>query len=346
MRSRRWLACLLSLLMVGSAVAACQSAHRVEIGMNLHYRDTGAASVKRQFDLMAAMNVSWVRVDVDWSAVEPEQGDFDWESSDLIVEEALARRMKVLIVLAYTPDWARTSAATGSAPISHLRPLDFTRYATFARTAAQRYAARGVHHWEIWNEQNSTKFWPPHPDAGEYGALFQAVMAAIRGVDPKATVLIGGLTPKTDETALSPTDYLDQLYRNGTAQLADAVAFHPYSTPAFPFISEHSSGGFKDMPALRDVMVRHGDSGKKVWITEFGAATGLSPNAMSGQGQAKALNRARQLAENWDWVGPLIYYELVDGGTDLNDEEQNYGVLHVDLTPKPAAIELMNNASQ
>lgn len=344
MRSHRWLVCLLLLVLVGSTVSACRSAPTAEIGMNLHVRGGDAASVKRQFDLMAAMNVTWVRVDVDWSATEPEQGELDWESSDLIVDEATARHMNVLIVLAYTPDWARSPATAGASPVSHLRPVDFTRYATFARAAAQRYAPRGVHHWEIWNEPNSTKFWPPRPDANEYGALFRAVMAAIRGVDPEATLLIGGLTPKTDESATSPTGYLEQLYRNRTAQIADAVAFHPYSTPALPIVSEHASGGFKDMSELHAVMDRHGDGGKKIWITEFGAATGTSPNAVSDQGQAHALERARQLAGNWDWTGPLIYYELVDGGTDLADEEQNYGVFRVDLSPKPAAIELTNAA--
>lgn len=346
MTSRRWLLCLLSLFMIGAAISACQSSSEVEIGMNLHRRGDDAATVKRQFDLMAAMNVTWIRVDVDWSATEPEQGQLDWESSDLIVDEATSRGMNVLIVLAYTPDWARSTATTGSSPVSHSRPLDFTRYATFARTAAQRYAPRGVHNWEIWNEPNSTKFWPPHPDADEYGALFRAAMTAIRRVDPKAGLLIGGLTPKSDESTTSPTDYLERLYSNGTAQLADAVAFHPYSTPALPFISEHSTGGFKDLPALHSVMDRHGDGGKKIWITEFGAATGTSPNAVSGQGQAKALTRARHLAGNWDWSGPLMYYELVDGGTDLKDEEQNYGVFRVDLSPKPAAIELTNDASR
>lgn len=343
---REWLVRLLLPVLACSMVSACQSGPRAVIGMNLHHRGSDAATVERQFDLMAAMDVTWVRVDVDWSATEPEPGRFDWESSDLIVDEAMARGMNVLIVLAYTPNWAHSSAAAGSSPISHLRPVDFTRYATFARTAAQRYAPRGVHNWEIWNEPNSTKFWPPRPDANEYAAVFRVAMAAIRGVDPTAALLIGGLTPKTDESTASPTEYLEQLYTNGTARLADAVAFHPYSTPTLPFISEHSSGGFKDMAALHAVMERHGDGGKKIWATEFGAATGTSPNAVSGEGQAKALKRARQLAGNQDWAGPLIYYELVDGGTDLNDEEQNYGVFRADLSPKPAAIELTNDASR
>ncbi|MGV0773088.1 cellulase family glycosylhydrolase [Mycobacterium syngnathidarum] len=343
MTTRRFLGCLLLLILFGSTVSACQSTHRVEIGMNLHYRGGGAATVKRQFDLMTKMNVAWVRVDLDWSATEPERGEFDWEASDLIVDEAVARRINVLVVLAYTPDWARSSAADGSEPISHFRPVDLSNYANFARTAVQRYAPRGVRDWEIWNEPNSRKFWPPRPDADEYGVLFQEVRSAIRGIDPKANLLIGGLTPSSDKSDVSATDYLEQLYRNGAAQLADAVAVHPYSDPVLPIMGERPDDGFKDMAALHAVMDHNGDAGKKIWITELGAATGTSPTAVSDEDQAAALEWARLQVQRWDWTGPLIYYELVDGGTDLDDIEQNYGVLRVDLSPKPAALELMNN---
>jgi hypothetical protein len=36
---------------------------------------------------------------------------------------------------------------------------------------------------------------------------------------------------------------------------------------------------------------------------------------------------------------------LVNGGTDLAETEQNFGVLRVDLSPKPAAVVLMHTAS-
>ncbi|MED5814340.1 cellulase family glycosylhydrolase [Mycolicibacterium sp. 050232] len=345
MTARRWLVCLLLLGMVSSTVSACQSPHPAAIGMNVHYRDDDAATVKRQFDLMAAMNVDWVRVDVDWSAIEPERGEFDWEPADLLVDEALAHQMNVLIVLSYTPDWARSSATDTKSPDSHFRPVDSMSYARFARATAQRYASRGVHHWEIWNEPNSTKFWPPRPDPDEYGALFRVIRAAIREVDPTAELLIGGLAPPYDPTDISATNYLEQLYANGTAQLADAVAVHPYSNPALPIMGEQSSGGLKDIPALHAVMDRHGDTTKSIWITEFGAATGTAPDAVSEQDQAATLEWARLEAERWDWAGPLIYYELVDGGTDVNDIEQNYGVLRADLSPKQAAIDLTNGVS-
>lgn len=339
---------LLSLVLIAFTVSCHQSAPPPPIGMTLHPRGADAAALSKQFDLMADMGVTWVRMDVDWSVIEAQQSQLDWSTTDAIVEDAAARGMNVLGVISFSPAWSRPSAAgTDAAADRHARPDQLTSYANFARVVAQRYAPRGVHSWEIWNEPNTVKFWPPQPDAGEYGNLFQAGADAVRGVDPEATVLIGGLGPQFEVPGreVSPTDYLEQLYDTGAIRFADGVAAHPYSFPALPMADDQRTvGGFKDLPALHAVMERHGDGGKKIWITEFGAPTGTHPTAVSEDAQAEAFLQARQQVGRWDWAGPLIYYELVDGGTDPADTEQNFGVLHKDLTPKAAAVALMDSA--
>lgn len=72
------LARLLATVLICLATVSCQSSPpTVEIGMTVHLRGADAATLSRQFDLMDAMHVTWVRMDVDWSAVEPERGQFD-----------------------------------------------------------------------------------------------------------------------------------------------------------------------------------------------------------------------------------------------------------------------------
>lgn len=346
---RRKLLQLVSLILVGCFTLSCQSpAPAAEIGMTVHLRGADAAALKRQFDLMADMNVTWVRIDVDWSVIESEQSQLDWTSADALIEEATARQMKVLGVLAFSPAWTRPSTPDLSPAAKHSRPDEVASYANFARVAAERYAPRGVHSWEIWNEPNTSKFWPPRPDADSYGELFRVAADAIRDADPDATLLIGGLAPKFEvpEAETAPADYLEQLYGNGSAQLADGIAVHPYTFPALPMAADQRTiGGFKDLPELRAVMEKHGDSRKKLWITEFGAPTGTGQHAVSEQDQETALVQAREQVGRWEWAGPLMYYELVDGGTDPGDVEQNFGVLREDLSPKPAAEALMDAAS-
>lgn len=341
---------LLALLLLAFGTLACQprvsASEPVEIGMNIHPHPADAPRLKLKFDLMAAMHVKWVRMVVDWSAVEPERGKPNWTYVDEIVEAAAAQGIELLGLIAFTPAWAATPAAGQSANPSHARASDTSAFANFARSAADRYAPRGVHTWEIWNEPNIDQFWPPRPDADEYGGLFRVAAEAIRGVDSRATLLIGGLAQQPDAPnfGVTPTAYLEQLYRNGSAQLADGVAAHPYSYPSLPMDPNgQSAGGFMDLPKLHDVMESHGDGAKKIWLTEFGAPTGTAPNAVSEAKQAEILLQARRQVDSWDWAGPLFYYELVDHGMGFYDKEENFGVLRADLTPKLAALALMAN---
>lgn len=336
-------------VLIGLSTVSCQSSGpESEIGMTVHVRDADSTTVARKFDLMAAMDVTWVRMDIDWSVVERKQGRLDWSYPDMVVDAAGARGMKMLLVLAFTPEWARSGSVDDATIAHHLRPQQLSDWADFARAAAQRYASRGVHSWEIWNEPNTTKFWPPQPDVNEYGTVFWVAADAIQGVDPQATILIGGLGPQFEVPGreIAPGDYLEQLYANGAARRADAIAVHPYSFPELPMQTpQRMSGGFADLPALRAVMDSHGDGAKKIWITEYGAPTGSGPHSVSEQVQAETLMQARQQVQRWDWAGPLIYYELADGGTDPTDTEQNFGVLREDLSPKPAAVALMDAAT-
>jgi len=339
---------LLTLVLIACIPLSCQAPPpAVEIGMTMHSRGADTAAIKRQFDLMKAMNVTWVRVDLDWSIAETEPGQFNWDYPDTIVAEAAARGMKVLGVLAFSPEWARPATKGDSPTARHSRPEQLSDWASFARVVTERYASRGVHTWEIWNEPNTSKFWPPRPDVNEYGTLFWVAAEAIRSVDQQATILIGGLAPKfhVPDAEIRPTAYLEQLYQNGAIRLADGIAVHPYTFPVLPMDTpQRAIDGFRDLPALRAVMESHGDGGKKVWITEFGAPTGTGPHAVSDGAQATTLLQARRQVQKWDWAGPLIYYELVDGGTDPTDVEQNFGVLRQDLSPKPAADALMDLA--
>ncbi len=322
--------------------------HKSEIGIHLHFRGDDAATIGRQFDLMSAMGLSWVRVDLSWAWIETVPGQYDWTSVDTFVDEAQAHRINVLAVVATTPPWARSPDSSENENPPYSRAEDLSKLQSFVQTAVSRYFPRGLRTWEVWNEPNIEHFWPSSPDANEYGELFRVVASAIRGVDHGATLLTGGLSPKYDgsNNEVAPRDYLEQLYANGTAQLADGIALHPYSFPAMPMaFPQRMVGGFSDLPELHDVMAKHGDARKKIWITEYGAPTGTGQDTVSEDDQARALLEARQQVAAWDWIGPLIYYELTDDGTDLTDAAKNFGVLRANLDPKPAATALIQHAS-
>jgi hypothetical protein len=296
-----------------------------------------ATTLGRDLDLMAGTHTHWVRVDINWAQIQNGgPSSYDWGAIDRVVQGATARGLKILGTIDYTPGWARpsgTSASFGPDP---------TQYATFAATAAQHYAALGVHAYEIWNEPNLNASWTPKPDTAAYTRMLKAAYPAIKGPDPTATVLTGGTAPAgSDGTQIAPVDFLNGIYANGGAGSFDAVAHHPYCWPANPGDAQGWSAWYQmygTSPSLRSTMIANGDSAKKIWATEFGAPTNgpASSNPVSEATQASMLTKAYQLYRSYDWAGPLFFYQGRDAGTTTDTRENFFGLTRYDLSTKPA----------
>jgi hypothetical protein len=64
-------------------------------------------------------------------------------------------------------------------------------------------------------------------------------------------------------------------------------------------------------------------------------ANGYAP-ALTEQQQADRLRLAFALATRFDWIENLTWYEYLDSCTDTLDPECNFGLVHDDLSHKPA----------
>jgi hypothetical protein len=184
---------------------------------------------------------------------------------------------------------------------------------------AARYKPKGVGIFEIWNEPNNAIFWQPKPNPAAYTADLVAAYAAIKRVDPSAFVISGGLAPEpNDGTNISAIDFLKAMYADGAKGHFDALGFHPYSFPALPDTYEQWSAWSQMAqtdPSIRSVMTSNGDSGKSIWITEFGAPSS-GPGGIGQAAQANQLTQAIAFAKKTSWIGALYIYSWQDDGTD------------------------------
>lgn len=293
-----------------------------------------AADLDRDLAAARELGSSRYRFDVDWSVVERSRGSYDWAPVDRVVNAVLAAGLTPLGVLAYAPDWAET-AGTGS---FHGAPVDIAAFAAFAGAAAERYNGR-ITDWEIWNEPNNDAFWAPRADPATYTALLQQSYRTIKAVQPGSTVLAGALSPAENGAGgdMEPLTFLARMYDAGAGGSFDAVSVHPYSFPAMP--TDPATAGwntFQKMPGLHDLMAAHGDGGKPLWITEFGAPTGSSRVAVSPEVQAAYLTDGLSAVAGLGYVHTVLIYSIRDSGTNAADPEQNFGLLDVNFTPKPA----------
>jgi hypothetical protein len=295
------------------------------------------ADLGRLLDEMRRAGAVWIRFDVTWSRVQAGgPNSWDWTRSDRVVAAIAARGMRSHLILGYTPKWARCATCTSD----KFPPTDPGAFAAFARAAAERYAAIGVHTYEIWNEPNTTTFWKPGPDAAAYTSMLKLAYPAIKQGDPRARVLTGGTAPAECCGNVGAVDFLREIYRNGGSPFFDDVAHHPYVWPAYP--GERQTGkAWAEMadtrPSLRSVMVANGDRAKRIWLTEFGAPTnGPNGSYVSEAEQAKMVLRAFAFAKAYPWAGPLEWYSHRDLGSSRTTRENFFGLLRNDWSEKPA----------
>ncbi len=287
-----------------------------------------AAQMNANLDAIVAAGMTWVRADFFWDSIEQRRGEYTWTATDIFVRAAEARGLHVLGIADYTPSWARTG------PTNKYPPTNPADYATFVGALAQHYAPLGVHDWEIWNEPNNAAFWAPKADALAYTQLLVPANAAIKGADPSATVVTGGLSPAVSNgTNVAALGFLESVYADGGGGSFDAVGYHPYSYPYAPMYAA-TWNTFYETPAVHTLMAANGDGAKKIWGTEVGFPTGTSSNAVSPSAQATNISAAITQWTSWSFHGPIIFYTVRDSGTDPSDVDQNMGMLDHSGVPK------------
>ncbi|MHA3701548.1 cellulase family glycosylhydrolase [Jatrophihabitans sp. YIM 134969] len=286
-------------------------------------------------DAVVASGTTWLRVDVGWCSLE-EQGPgvtSAWylDRLDTTVRDARARGLRLLLTLTCGPAWATRDHTAGGYPTD---PAQFRR---IARTLATRYRG-AVQAWEIWNEPDCIGGCP-HGDPDAYLPVLRAGSLGVRAGDPAAKVLNGGLSG-IDLT------WIRALYDRGAARWVDALAVHPYLTPAAAAPSTPATPGWTNpyritnVPALVAFLAERGHGGTPIWFTEFGWTTGRTPgtpyDGVTPAVQAQyLLQSVRMIARRYPQVTHAFWFTTRDRD-DSSVYENGFGVLDLSGRPKPA----------
>jgi hypothetical protein len=248
--------------------------------------------------------VGTLRVPIYWSKVEQTPGGYDFSEVDAIFGAAAEHGIRILPFVYGTPAWLETAPARPPLDSAAARAA----WSGFLRLLVQRYGPGGefwngvaaplpIRRWQIWNEPNFRLFWLPHPEPRGYARLLKLAATAIRGADPDAKVVLGGVAPVG--AGFLPWVYLRQLYRvPGVKRDFDFVALHPYSVRVGNTMAQ--------VRLAREAMVAAGDAATPILVTELGAASsGTIPSAfvLGEAGQAEYLRNsfAALLAKRRAW---------------------------------------------
>ncbi len=288
----------------------------------------------RELDAVTRTGATWLRVLVSWDRIEPMPGAFDWGYLDHWINGAVSRGLRVLGVIAYSPDWARLPGSYYTGP-----PEDPDVFAEFATKVVERYGDR-VSDWEIWNEPNVPWFFGYGDNrAPRYTELLKVAYPAIKAVQPNSTVVAAGLSPAQGPEA--PPIFVNDMYASGAQGHFDALAMHPYVFPHGLAVDVHN--GWSDVERVRQIMVDHGDGAKKIWMTEVGAPTSAPEAAGVDQvEQAREITDVLWKASQSGFSGPVFIYSIrdINSGNPADDQDNFGALLTTDWRPKLTAFVL------
>jgi hypothetical protein len=301
------------------------------------------AAFDREMNLMKHIGVHWIRAVFPWAQVQSQDAvaaDEEWTYLDRLYNYAAALGMQIDAIVDNSPVWAETTVphiACAKQP-----SFDLTAYANFAAEVAARYPTSIVSAIELENAPNLPGNWVV-PDACGYTELMRQAYPAIKAANPTVTVLTGGLGAQNairkGQQGIAGDIFFGQMYAQGVQGYFDALSWHPYSYPCTPSASCSQNRPWYKTPAVRQMMVDHGDGAKAIWATEFGAPT----NGKVGDGHVDEATQSSIMVDGMQqWVqlpygGPFFVFAFRDNGTDATKKSDWFGVVTRDFKHKKTA---------
>jgi hypothetical protein len=249
--------------------------------------------------------------------------------------------MKVNLQLSGTPDWVHPDFSNsvsnfyqriwyppkGSTELNH--------WSDFVYDVVSRYQG-DVSRYEMWNEENIQDFWKPDPNPTEYAALLRSGYLSAKSAYPSSVVMFGGLS-RNDQGYLNAAYSEIGKYSDASANanFFDVLDVHPYSSingsPQRPISPDRNtmlatfSGAYGEvdqtflgLAKMKAMMDNHGDSGKSIFIGEYGFST--SDTWLKGvpdSRRALYLKRAYTLAhQDMPYVAGMSWYVFRPSSSD------------------------------
>ncbi len=296
------------------------------VGVCTHFSQ-GKGIIEMNILSMKNAGIGAIRDEATWSSLERQKGNLVMpERYTDYVRSASAAGLDVMLIL----DYANHFYDDGDRPRSPEAIEGFCRYAEFV----VRHFGKDVRLYEVWNEWDIGIGLPKKYNKGgspeDYIRLLKAVYPRIKAAEPGAIVLAGGCT-----SGAVNKGWFENIIRLGALDYSDAVSIHSYNYGAgFPERSPETCSVW--MTSVQK-MLRKYNNGKDVpfYVTEMGWPTHIGKRSTAPELSASYLARLYLLARTSPSFRGLWWYDFQDDGWKAEYNENNFGIVRPDLTPKP-----------
>ncbi len=290
--------------------------------------------LKKAVDQLDELGMPIVRMDILWADVHRGVGKFDFSRYDKIIALLEKKGIHLLGLLQYNKMEDTSDPRAWSRP-----PTSFDEFAGYVDATVNRYK-NWVKHWEIWNEPNHPEYWAePRDGLKKYVDLLRHARTAAKQADPSCVVLNGGLTDPLEED-------LNNFYVNGGKDLADILSIHTFVDPLAKDREERFETKLRQAEKMMD---QHGDSKKKIWITEMGCPgvpdfekhqKWFAGECVNEDQQAEWLEKLYDIIKKHPRIEKLFWAFYCDTDDNFSDATDYMGLVRKDLSPKASFVRL------
>jgi hypothetical protein len=297
------------------------------VGACTHFSQ-GKGALTKNIESIKQAVIGSIRDEVSWAAIEQEKGKLVMpEQFDTYVRRAVHESVSVLLIL----DYANRFYDDGDRPRSPEAIEGFCRYAEFV----VRHFGSHVRLYEIWNEWDIGIGLPKPYDKGgsaeDYAGLLKAVYPRIKAVDPGVMVIAGACT-----SGAVKKGWLEEIVKLGALDACDAISIHSYNySDTFPQRGPEACSAW--MTGVQEMLRKYHDGNDvPFYVTEMGWPTHVTKHGTDPELSASYLARLYLLARTSPSFKGLWWYDFQDDGWNPEYNEDNFGLVRPDLTPKPA----------
>ena len=300
-------------------------------GVNAHYIDGTWENYEKSLEILKNAGVKYIRAGVKWESIEKNNNEYDFSSHDNWINQA--NKDGINIILNFT---GMGNLIGNDKRIDSEEELE--RFLGFATKTINRY--NNIKYFELFNEPNldynnwyyTTDYYFPW-----YARTFSRLTDIINQDRKDAQVSIGSTANiltgyYNNKNNLSSVDFFNKLIDSGLNKYINAFSFHIYDN------ENHNLSKFKDDLYTQRNNINNNGGFIYLDITEYGTS---SFGEITEEMQASQLIKETIILDKSN-VRIQTIYNSWNVGTDNDNKEHNFGLLHNDYTPKLSYYAMKN----
>lgn len=310
------------LLSLSASALLAQSAMPFRIGVCTHFGQA-KGYLPANVSVIKQAGADFIRDEVGWGGVERTKGELVAPAfADTFVDASIKAGLQPMLIL----DYGNRFYDKGDKPLSEEAIEGFVRYSEFM---VKHFRGR-VKLWEVWNEWDISIGGTSPGSAESYTKLLARVYPRIKAVEPSIIVMGGAMT-----SGGIARGWLEGMLKADALKSLDEVSVHTYNY-SDTGRSRTPEAWAESMNKVQD-MLRKYSGGKDVPlnVTEMGWPTQIDRRGTPPEISAAYLTRMYLLARTMSWMKGVWWYDFQDDGWRHAYNENNFGIVRPDLTPKP-----------